>query len=233
MRRCIGGDGASLRWCRPGCWSGRSAGRTSPLLPLAVWRLPAIWRSDALAACHGATLVSLITFAPIYLHVVRGVSAAQTGYVLLPVAHRHRHRLAGDGPPCQRDRPHRDLPLDRADPGRRCCSCSLVATLDRITLPQFGAVLGVLALFMGSVMGVVQVTVQNAAPQGMLGSAAGSVQFSRAVGAAFGTALVSVVLFATLGHLAPEALAGFGALMASGADAFSGLGGARRRSRLP
>ena len=31
-------------------------------------------------------------------------------------------------------------------------------------------------------------------------------QFSRAVGAAFGTALASVVLFATLGWLAPDAL---------------------------
>ena len=38
-----------------------------PLLPIGLLRQPAIWRSDALAACHGAALVSLITLLPIYL----------------------------------------------------------------------------------------------------------------------------------------------------------------------
>src|SRR5262249_23309698 len=36
-----------------------------PLLPTHLLRQPTIWRSDALAACHGATLVSLVTFLPI------------------------------------------------------------------------------------------------------------------------------------------------------------------------
>ena len=40
-----------------------------PLLPISLLRQPTIWRSDALAACHGATLVSLVTFLPIYLRV--------------------------------------------------------------------------------------------------------------------------------------------------------------------
>ena len=40
-----------------------------PLLPVALLRNPTVWRIDALAACHGATLVSLLTFLPIYLHV--------------------------------------------------------------------------------------------------------------------------------------------------------------------
>lgn len=38
-----------------------------PLLPIHLLKQATIWRSDALAACHGATLVSLITFIPIYL----------------------------------------------------------------------------------------------------------------------------------------------------------------------
>jgi hypothetical protein len=51
---------------------------------------------------------------------------------------------------------------------------------------------------MGTVMGIVQVTVQNAAGSASLGSAAASVQLSRSIGAAVGTALVGTVLFATL-----------------------------------
>ena len=51
----------------------------SPLIPLALLRLPAIWRSDALAACHGAALVSLITILPVYHEVVRGFTPSTTG----------------------------------------------------------------------------------------------------------------------------------------------------------
>src|SRR5207344_86865 len=54
-----------------------------PLLPIHLLRQPTIWMSDALAACHGATLVSLITFLPIYLRVLRGASASETGLLLL------------------------------------------------------------------------------------------------------------------------------------------------------
>ncbi len=58
---------------------------------------------------------------------------------------------------------------------------------------------------MGTVMGVVQVTVQSAAGVASLGSAAASVQLSRALGAAFGTALVGTVLFAVLTWSDPDA----------------------------
>ena len=57
----------------------------TPLLPVALLRQAAIWRSDALAACHGAALVALITFLPIYLQVVRGASAHETGLLMLPL----------------------------------------------------------------------------------------------------------------------------------------------------
>jgi hypothetical protein len=60
-------------------------------------------------------------------------------------------------------------------------------------------------LSMGTVMGVVQVTVQSAAGSMRLGEAAASVQFSRSIGAAFGTALVGTVLFGFLSLRNPEA----------------------------
>ena len=58
---------------------------SSPLIPPALFREPSVWRSDGLAACHGAALVSLITFLPIYLRAVRGASPAETGLLLLPL----------------------------------------------------------------------------------------------------------------------------------------------------
>jgi hypothetical protein len=38
-----------------------------------------------LAACHGAALVSMVTFLPIYLRAVRGASPAETGLLMLPL----------------------------------------------------------------------------------------------------------------------------------------------------
>ena len=56
-----------------------------PLLPVKLLSQAAIWRTDAMAACVGAQLVSLITFLPIYLQVARGASPGQSGALLLPL----------------------------------------------------------------------------------------------------------------------------------------------------
>jgi MFS family permease len=74
-------------------------------------------------------------------------------------------------------------------------------------------------LFMGTVMGVVQVSVQSAAGQLRLGEAAASVQFSRSIGAAFGTALVATLLFAVLALRNPNAAAVFAAMVEHSPDA--------------
>jgi hypothetical protein len=66
---------------------------------------------------------------------------------------------------------------------------------------------------MGTVMGVVQVSVQSAAGPLRLGEAAASVQFSRSIGAAFGTALVATALFAVLSIQNPEAARAFVAMV--------------------
>jgi len=58
---------------------------TAPLIPPRLFRESSIWRADGLAACHGAALVSLLTFLPIYLRAVRGASPAETGLMLLPL----------------------------------------------------------------------------------------------------------------------------------------------------
>lgn len=186
-----------------------------PLIPITLLGKADIWRSDALAACHGAALVSLITFVPIYLRVVRGISASQTGVLLLPIA-------IGIGVG--------SLSIGRlvSKTGRTMIFpsvCLVVAVflmvyfafwLETLSLSAIAILLGLLALFMGSVMGVVQVTVQNAAGSSMLGAAAGSVNFSRAVGASFGTTMVSTLLFSTLSMKAPEAAQYFAQLIEQG-----------------
>jgi len=78
-------------------------------------------------------------------------------------------------------------------------------------------------LFMGTVMGVVQVTIQSASGALRLGEAAASVQFSRSIGAAFGTALVAAVLFAVLSMKNPEIGSLFATMVERGGQLASSL----------
>ena len=98
-----------------------------------------------------------------------------------------------------------------------------------MSIRQILLVLTISSLAMGTVMAVVQVTIQTAAGRKALGAAAGSVQFSRTVGAALGTALLGSILFATLAFADPEAPAIFARLVDLGADALVGLSPARQK----
>src|SRR5262249_55179274 len=192
----------------------------SPLIPLSLLRRPTIWRSDALAAFHGAALVSLITFLPIYLEVVRGLSPAATGLLLVPLT-------IGIG-------------VGSLLTGRLVSKTGWTTVFPVVGLALVTANLVVLALwvqtlsetalgwlllwnglFMGTVMGVVQVTVQFASGPLRFGEAAASVQFSRSLGAAFGTVLVMAVLFAVLSIKNPEAARVFATMTEQGAHAAS------------
>jgi hypothetical protein len=90
------------------------------------------------------------------------------------------------------------------------------------------ALWGLTALFMGSVMGVVQVTVQNAAGGTRLGAAAASVQLSRSVGASFGTAAIGMILFVALAILDPDGARLFSQMIQQGASVADNLPAAQR-----
>jgi hypothetical protein len=200
---------------------------SSPLIPPALFREPSVWRSDGLAACHGAALVSLVTFLPIYLRAVRGASPAETGLLLLPLMFGIGIGSLVTGQLVTRTGRTAVFP-----------SCGYVAAtasllflafyVPRLTLGELTWVFGGMAIFMGTVMGVVQVTVQSIAGQRMLGTGAAMVQFSRSVGAAFGTAAVAAVLFSVLAAGDRETAGLFGALIDQGPDAIAALPAARQ-----
>src|SRR5208337_2256763 len=176
----------------------------SPLIPLSLLRQPAIWRSDALAACHGAALVSLITFLPVFLEVVRGMTPSTTGLLLVPLT-------VGIGTgSLVTGRLVNKTGLTTIYPVVGLVLVTVTIVLIALWAADVGtggliALLLCNGLFMGTVMGVVQVIVQSAAGPTRLGEAAASVQFSRSIGAALGTAIVATVLFAFLAIRNPEA----------------------------
>jgi EmrB/QacA subfamily drug resistance transporter len=187
----------------------------SPLIPVALLRQPAIWHSDAMAACHGAALVSLITFLPVYLEVVRGMSPSTTGILLVPLT------IGIGAGSLVTGRLVSQTGLTMVFP----IGGLVLVTLSVLVLAFWAAALSTFALgalllwngfFFGTVMGVVQVTVQTASGPAKLGEAAASVQFSRSIGAALGTAFVATILFAVLSLKNPEAARVFATMVEHG-----------------
>jgi EmrB/QacA subfamily drug resistance transporter len=200
---------------------------TSPLLPPRLFREPSIWRSDALAACHGAALVSLITFLPIYLRAVRGTSPAETGLLLLPLTFGIGIGSMITGQLVTRTGRTAIFPTS----GLSLATLGLVLlafVISHLSLGQLPWAFGVVALCMGSVMAVVQITVQTVAGPRMLGTGAAMVQFSRSVGAAFGTATVAAILFSLLAGSDRQTAGLFGAIIDQGPDAIAALPAARQ-----
>ena len=200
----------------------QEASAPHPLLQFDLLRRPAIWRSNAMAACHGAALVSLITYLPLYFHVSRGASAAGTGLLLLPM-------MIGIGVGSMltgRAVSRTGLTMIFPSVGMIVAVFSLLLLsiwVGQLGTWQLNVLLLMIGLSMGTVMAVVQVTVQRAAGNSQLGAAAASIQFSRSVGAAVGTALVGAVLFATLALADAEVAGMFGRIVQADTSVLSSL----------
>lgn len=200
-------------------WEARAA---APLLPIAFIRRPEIWRADAMALCHGATLISLVSFLPFYLQVVREVSPAESGLILLPLTGGIAIGSVITGQIMSRT----GVTMMLSSIGMTLLAMGLF--LLAIMLPQIPTNwlplwFGLLSPLLGTVMPVVQITVQAAAGKAQLGAASSSVQLSRSLGAASGAAITGTLLFA-----AAAAIAGQGGLAAVVTLLESGPAGAAR-----
>ncbi len=200
---------------------------SAPLLPLAVLSQPGIWRTCAMAACIAGALISMISFLPMYLQVVRGIGPAEIGFVMLPMT-------VGVG-------------FGAMLTGRLISATGHTTIFSRCGLPVSAAgyaflafyspairvehlpwIFALVSVFTGTGMPVVQMTVQSVAGPRFLGAAAASVQISRSMGAAFGTALVGAVLFATLAFQDSDLARHFAELVQSGPAVLATLDEARR-----
>jgi EmrB/QacA subfamily drug resistance transporter len=200
---------------------------SAPLLPIQLFRQAGIWRTDTMAACVAGQTVALVSFLPMYLQVVRGASTAHSGVLLIPLT----LGIAGGSFLCGRI---------IAATGRTAILPSIGLTVSAamlLSLAAFaphlstGTIIGMLALgsaCTGTAMPVVQMTVQTVAGPRYLGAAAASVQFSRSVGASFGTAFVGAVLFAVLATRDSQAAAMFASLVQQGPRALDVLPAAQQ-----
>jgi EmrB/QacA subfamily drug resistance transporter len=194
-------------------WERRSA---DPVIPIALLRLPAIARSDAVVVCFAGALFATVLYLPLYLQLGRGLGVGASGGLLLPTT------LA--------------MVASATIVGR------LIARTGRVTLfPPIGLALATLALVLlavglsfvstpvvllltvligvglGMVMPPTQVIVQHAAGRTSLGAATGSIALSRSIGGAIGVAIVGGIVFAFLGGSESSLAATFSRALEGGA----------------
>ena len=206
-------------------WQERRA--PSPLLPVQLFRQPGVWRTDLMAAFVAGQTVSLVSFLPMYLQVVRGATPAGSGFLLLPLTLGVSFGSLFTGRMIARTGHTAIMPSIGLAISLVTLVC-LALFAPELTRVQMIAALAVISCCTGTAMPVVQMTVQVVAGPKFLGAAAASVQFSRSVGAVFGTALVGAVLFALLAAQDPHTAAIFADLVERGPSALAGLAAAQR-----
>ena len=192
----------------------REALAPEPILPLELFRMQIFTVSNIVAFVSGVAMFGALAFLPQYLQLVHGVSATESGLLLLPLLGGLLVMSISSGLYISRTGKYRWFPLvgtigvtaGLALLTRLGAHTSLVVV--SLDILVFGCGLG---LFMQ----VLTLVVQNAVPMKQMGVATSSVTFFRSMGGAIGASALGAVLTAQIAQefprfLPPAALAGGG-----------------------
>lgn len=168
------------------------------LIPPELLRRPIVWRSGLIVCCYGAVFTGLSSFLPVLLRRVYDLPLEQVGLMMMPLL-----GAVGVGS------------IITGQMVRRSGRTMIFPTLGLLTVASFllcfsfafrylsplqvTVWMGISGLFMGSTMGVVQVSMQVGAPAEMLGRASAFLQLSRTIGASLGAGLGAVIYFRGVG----------------------------------
>jgi EmrB/QacA subfamily drug resistance transporter len=171
----------------------REATAPEPILPLELFKLQIFTVSNVIAFVSGVAMFGALAFLPQYMQLVHGVSATESGLLLLPLLVGLLITSIGSGRFISRTGKYRWFPL---------VGTTLV-TIGLVLLTHLGAhtSLGVISLYilvfgagLGLFVQVLTLVVQNAVPMRLMGVGTSSVTFFRSMGGAIGAAALGAVL---------------------------------------
>jgi EmrB/QacA subfamily drug resistance transporter len=180
-----------------------------PILPMELFRSRTFSVSNVIAFVSGVAMFGALAFLPQYLQLVHGVSATESGLLLLPLLVGLLVMSIGSGRYISATGRYRWFPL----------AGTTIVTIGLSLLTQLGAhtsltVVGLYILVFGAGLGlflqVLTLIVQNSAPMKQMGVATSSVTFFRSMGGTIGAAALGAVLTSRLAteltHLLPAAV---------------------------
>lgn len=191
-----------------------------PILPLDLFKMRIFTVANIVSFISGIAMFGALAFLPQYLQLVHGVSATESGLLLLPLLVGLLVMSIGSGRYISRTGNYRWFPL----------AGTILVTLGLYLLTHLGAhtslaVIGAEILVFGAGLGlfiqVLTLVVQNAVPMNQLGVATSSVTFFRSMGGAIGASALGAILTARIAHEFPHYLPA--ATLRSGGDQVSQL----------
>jgi EmrB/QacA subfamily drug resistance transporter len=185
-----------------------------PILPLELFRMQIFTVANIVAFVSGVAMFGALAFLPQYLQLVHGVSATESGLLLLPLLIGLLVMSIASGRYISRTGKYRWFPL----------AGTILVTIGLILLSHLGAhtslaLVGLYILVFGAGLGlfiqVLTLVVQNSVPMRQMGVATSSVTFFRSMGGAIGASALGAVLTAGIAaefprYLPKAALAGGG-----------------------
>jgi EmrB/QacA subfamily drug resistance transporter len=183
----------------------REAVAPEPILPLGLFRLRIFTVSNIISFVSGVAMFGALAFLPQYLQLVHGVSATESGLLLLPLLVGLLAMSISSGIYISRTGRYRWFPL----------AGTIIVTIGVALLSRLGAhtSLGIVSLDilvfgigLGLFMQVLTLVVQNAVPVKDLGVATSSVTFFRSMGGAIGASALGAVLTAGISADLPRYL---------------------------
>jgi EmrB/QacA subfamily drug resistance transporter len=168
-----------------------------PILPLSLFRSRVFVVSSALGFMVGVAMFGAIVFLPLFLQVVVGVSATNSGLLMLPLIGGLLTTSVLSGRLITRWGRYKPFPI--AGTAVLVLGFSLLASMSPgIGRARVSLYMVVVGLGIGMVMQVLVLAVQNAVPPRHLGTATSAAQFFRSIGGTIGVASFGAVLNARL-----------------------------------
>ena len=177
------------------------------VLPLRLFRNPVFVISAAIALAAGFALFGALSYLPLFLQVVRGVSPTISGVYLLPMVLGLLITSIGSGQLIARTGRYKVFPI--IGTALMAVALGLLSTLDQTTpTPLMYLYFFLLGASLGLIIQVLVIAVQNTASYQDLGAATSGVTFFRTIGGAFGVSVFGAIFTNQLSSKLTAALHG-------------------------
>jgi EmrB/QacA subfamily drug resistance transporter len=168
-----------------------------PVIPLSLFRNRTFSAASATGFVVGFAMFGAITFLPLFLQVVQGVAATNSGLQLLPLMAGLLLASIGSGQLISRWGRYKVFPV--VGTAVMTVGLFLLSRIDATTSTlQLSASMFVLGVGLGLVMQVLVIAVQSSVEYKDLGTATSGVTFFRSIGGSFGTAAFGAIFSAAL-----------------------------------
>jgi EmrB/QacA subfamily drug resistance transporter len=186
-------------------FSARSA--AEPVLPLRLFKNSVFSVAAAIGLAAGFAMFGALSYLPLFLQVVHGVSPTISGVYLLPMVLGLLITSIGSGQIIARTGRYKVFPI--VGTAVMAVALYLLSTLDETTPTwQMNLYFFILGFSLGLVIQVLVIAVQNAVSYADLGAATSGATFFRTIGGAFGVSVFGAIFSNQLARQLTAALSG-------------------------